>query len=541
MYNVSDNYKTNIYNPIRTLRAKCSLDGINLTDDENIQSISITRPFISGNKLIGGAASSQISVSALDPFNKLLNVNDGAELLVSLGVEDTGGSIEWVPFQTITIDTIERDEDARLSTFSGFDLMTKLDAVIWNQIDVTYPATLREIADAVASSVGLSISSDAFLLEGQIYTEDHQPNFSGNETGRQIIGWIAEASLSNAIVTRNGNIKFISVVPSSTAISNIDSSNYYEFKPKSTYGSINTLILGRVPQEDNIYREDSAAVLSNGVKELRINNNPFIDDRRETVIDILFEAINGLNIIPYSLDWRGNPALDPGDIISIENNESKSEIVLLGDTSLEYNGGLRSEITLEISSLTETDKSTSISTGEKFRAAEIKVDKVQGEITSLAQETDGEFSLIYAQIQQTADQILQTVSSSYLSKDDQNQIIQQAVSTAVKQTSDEIIFQFDKTIAEVNEVSGNLDAYKEEIREYIRFIGAMIELGKSNSRFKAQLSNESLSFLDGSTVVAQISNKAMMIIDAEIKNRLAVGNFVFLLRENGSLSLVWKG
>lgn len=301
MYATSMEFQNAIYGATRIVRAKATLGGLSITDDDCIQSVTITRPALA-DMLIGSALSAKVELTALDPSAQLSNIPDGSVLSVSLGVEkDESGVVEWVPFQPVTCDSVEYDPDSKTCTVSGFDDMTLLDAKTFAELEIVYPVTLRQIAEAAAAKVGLSLSPDLFFMEDQVYTEDEAPNLSGSETLRQVIAWAAEAALSNAIIGRDGVIQFISMIPTDAAAT-IDAKDYFEFESASQWGPVNTVVLGRLPQEDNVFREDSEAVAADGSKELRINDNPFLDGRREQVIDQYFGKVNGLKITPYKLD-----------------------------------------------------------------------------------------------------------------------------------------------------------------------------------------------------------------------------------------------
>ena len=83
------------------------------------------------------------------------------------------------------------------------------------------------------------------------------------------------------------------------------------------------------------------------------------------------------------------------------------------------------------------------------------------------------------------------------------------------------------------------------IEEYIRFRGALIELGKVGNAFTAEFSNEGLSFLENGQTIAYITNQSLVITNAEIRNRLSLGAaargwFDFIPRETGNLSIQWR-
>lgn len=69
-----------------------------------------------------------------------------------------------------------------------------------------------------------------------------------------------------------------------------------------------------------------------------------------------------------------------------------------------------------------------------------------------------------------------------------------------------------------------------------------IELGKEGNPFKVRITNTSVDFMDGSSKVAYVSNKALYIEKAIIKDELQIGEgsgFVWKRRSNGNMGLRW--
>ena len=133
------------------------------------------------------------------------------------------------------------------------------------------------------------------------------------------------------------------------------------------------------------------------------------------------------------------------------------------------------------------------------------------------------------------------------------------------QTEDGWTFSTAEIQASVNNVSENLnnltddlgstssavDVLKQavadlgEIAEYVK-IGTYenepcIELGESDSEFKMRITNTRILFMEGSNVVAHISNQSLHIKKAVIEDELQQGDFVWQIRSNGNLGLIWKG
>lgn len=537
MYTVTESFLSAVTAAQRMVRAKAVITRIDgseqpLSDENALKSISITRPLTANDALIGSAVSGKIECVVLDPDGSLSSISDGEKLSVWLGVESTGGP-EWVYFPEISLDTVSPDPDSHTVTLSGFDDMSRLERKTFSDLSLSYPITLRGIAEAAVQAVGLSLSEEDFLLQDQSYGEDDVPNLAGDETLREIIAWVAEAALSNAVIGRDGKVHFVPMIPAQTADCTVDAENYFTFLPDSAWGPINTLVLGRVPQEDNIYREDASAVAQNGTKELRINDNPFLDGRRDLVIDTLFSAANGLTIVPYTLDWRGNPAVDPGDTIQITDSKNGTALVMCGGTSMDFDGGLRFSTELSIKSFTETDKTKAESLRSSTRRTFLQVNKASQEIQALVSETD-DLGLKTANLSISLDGLMTQVQR-YEESTDADLSGMKTLISELQQTASELTLSFQtlqdsKADASALEtLTGAVKVGAENGIPYIELVTYTQETDEQGNPVQVQgdyslkITNGKVSFLQSASEVAYVSNAKLYITRAEITGDLTIG------------------
>ena len=145
-------------------------------------------------------------------------------------------------------------------------------------------------------------------------------------------------------------------------------------------------------------------------------------------------------------------------------------------------------------------------------------------------------------IDQTKAEILQTASETYATAESFSKL-----ETKVEQTAQQIEFRFSDANGRIQDVSDALSSNQKLLEEYIRFKGALMELGRSDSDFIAKLSNERLSFYEGSNEIAYISNNALNITDAQIRRRLSISyvdnageikyTYDWIVRSNGHITL----
>ena len=148
----------------------------------------------------------------------------------------------------------------------------------------------------------------------------------------------------------------------------------------------------------------------------------------------------------------------------------------------------------------------------------------------------------YSEISKSSEQIRLAVREDYISRSEMA-TIQQNFQSTITQNSSEIRMDF-STITD--ELKDNIATNQELLEEYIRFKGALIELGKVINAFTAELSNNELAFKENGQKIAYISNNSLVITNAEIRNKLSLGNetrgwFDFIPRSNGNLSIKWRG
>lgn len=140
-------------------------------------------------------------------------------------------------------------------------------------------------------------------------------------------------------------------------------------------------------------------------------------------------------------------------------------------------------------------------------------------------------------IKQTADAIKLEVSEQYATSDG----IQEMISTSMSQLSDSFEFLFTELSTKVDENDADAREQFSEIQKYIRFVDGDIILGETGNEITLRIENDRIAFLDGGAEVAYFSNKQLVVLDANFLNSLRIGNFAWVPRNNGNLSLVKVG
>ncbi len=372
MYNVSDDYLAYIGSSlVRSVHSKVEVDGVELEVKEYPKIEHVTQ------SMIGGFP---VRTCSFVVYNRNGNISlNGKEIAVSRGL-DINGVTHWVPMGLFTA----KDEDiiynstAKTIEFKGSDRAVRFDS-IHNEGDVTYPTTLGAYVKNVCSLCNVELESEDFTLYDLTISE--KPNFdTATTTDRELISRTAELGGCIAYITRDGKLRITQ--PNNTGII-IPRYRYASLSCEKTFGPVNSLVLARSPQQDNI--------IFNGEteegNEWKITNNPYIDLCREDVIETLYNCISGRTLIPFSIEgFIDDFIFDLNDVISVQKKDGTyfdATVLSIATTSR-----IKSTFSANTPTKTKTDNGLSGSLKETVKNLYLTVDYNKHQISSLVAKTE---------------------------------------------------------------------------------------------------------------------------------------------------------
>lgn len=121
----------------------------------------------------------------------------------------------------------------------------------------------------------------------------------------------------------------------------------------------------------------------------------------------------------------------------------------------------------------------------------------------------------------------------------------QATAEAIQKLLDELSKKLGSVDSTVTRLAGDI-SHAESSLEWVNVATyedePCIYLGETDSTFKLLITNTRLLFIDDTnTPLAEFTNQALSIKKAEIKEELRQGPFVWAVRSNGNMGLIWKG
>ena len=420
MITVSTDYKTAIKSEAKQMKAH--LGGADpITGDDDLVSIKITSS--------GSVCKSIMRQGEV----KFLGTHDylGDIVTLGIGVVVADGSTDWCEYGSFKVTKVNTTKGSDEVTLTLYDSM--YEALQAYALTPTYPITLKDLVDQICTALGWTLSSGSatfpnydFPIASELFTESKL-------TYRQILDQIAETA-GSIIYFNNADQLVIAPVSKTTLAETLDNHNLMTFSVEQKFGVVNSVVLSRSPQEDNIAEVDQESIDENGLTELKFVNNLIVDPDRETAITTIFTQLNDLYFYPFQATTEGLGYLQIGDRIKLKdpaNNEYESVIT---DVTVIVDGGIKETIKSVRPPTTSTNYNYAGIIGQIIKNTEIKVDKQEGEIESLVSDTSGLMTSVA---------LNSAAITSVASRVDQNETdiaaIDDSVST-LEQTADDLTF-----------------------------------------------------------------------------------------------------
>lgn len=372
MYNVSSNFKAAILNNARRIKAHITVNGEThdiqkCTLDSNIYSTE-TDAFI-GTFI---AKSGTVKINKQDS----LQLENGSFNLF-FGIQLNDETVENVPMGTMNV--YEKTSDTEYKFMDNKMLFNRT----FDTTKLSYPTTPLLAAQEACLQAGVELASTDFPNKN--LNIPSEVFFGYDATCADVIVAVAQASCTFAMINREDKLEFRWF---SEADFTVPLDNQYSFPVIETeYGPINSLVLAREPQNDNVYIQDQESIDQNGLTELKFSDNPFLDIDRYNSRTAVWNRINGFSYVPLTASTPGYFHLDCGDIINIQAEGGNYIELYVMNHTLEYSGGIKSIFSTPALSKNQINYSIASTVESRILKTELTVDKIQGEINSFIEET----------------------------------------------------------------------------------------------------------------------------------------------------------
>lgn len=340
MHTVTDAFNAACSAPGREITSKILFNGTTELAASEVQEISITEQFGSADgATIGAAFSSQCKV-VIYKQTPALQLS-GGNFTPSVGIM-VGGEAQYVQKGKYYIPSDGVEDSGKLwVTVTGYDRMAGLTEDYMPTI--TFPATPTQVLADVCKQA--SVTPPAVTMPSiQIAAP-----YTG--TLRQQLGWLAGLIGCNAKFDATGNLVFCWYTDGGLTIDR--DTQYMDGLTLTTDDAftIHSLLTGT----------DSNPI-SVGVGKGITTINPYMTAE---VAETVFAEINGKTMRPCTVKWRGNPAVEAGDIVSVIGGSGENLTAYVMELKTQIKGGMSSDLTCYGPS--DTDYATPSPSEQKFK------------------------------------------------------------------------------------------------------------------------------------------------------------------------------
>lgn len=402
MIAVSNNFKNAMKQPVKELDAFIKIDDNNqITSADDLISFKI-----SCEAGMCKTAMRKLEAKYLGEHNLL-----GEWVHVGYGVKLPNGTYEYLDYGSFLVTEITTSKDTETTSITGYDKMIS-SMTSYDVMDIEYPINLYDYTKQLCEDCNLELGNDSFITHNNWeITKELWENINGI-TYRDIFQQIAQVTGSTCMIGNDDKVYF---KPINQTGETITYDNLLKLKLEPVYGEINSVVLSRTPQEDNIYMRDEESITKNGLTEFKIENNEIVDKDRDNAMTPIYEALHGISYYPFEATTEGLGWYEIGDNFDVINDTNDVFNTTLFNLSISVDGGIKETLKTIADTKTQTQYQYATTIAKRVKNTEIIVDKQQQNIQSLVTDMYEENGIVhenFTKVYQDIDNIINSVQNT---------------------------------------------------------------------------------------------------------------------------------
>ena len=539
MYLVSADFANKIISNDRKFALKLTFGSSTEITGATIQNITVDEIVNSTDVLtIGCACSNKITINMINPPTNIDYDGVGFKASVELLISERPANYEPVPlgvFYGAVPETNNDFKNLKLTAYDGFCKMTgKYNATV--ESETTLQAVYDDLKTQLYENCGI-------VLKERVLPQYTISNFPYLDiTYTQAIGYVAGCLGEFARFDRNGELELAWYTDNGQVIDR--SQQYMGGFKRTTDKTLTITSLSTGTQYNPIVR-------GSGGNGTNINfENPYITD---AMADDIYNKINALEYTPCQVKWRGNPAIQAGDIVKVLDKDGAEHKVLIMSHTLKVGGGCNASIDCKGNTQTTSEFSNKFeSTSQKIERVYKTLEKSILDATNKISGNSGGYVVIHDTnndgkpdeilIMDVEDISLATkvwrwnkegLGYSYNPAGNAYNGPYRTAITADGQINADFI-----TTGTLNAERIAVETYDNEtglLTDYMHFENGTMVFGKGNSALKLKLENDQIAFYRDDTRIGLFSPNSFELENLT-NGKVRFQNFGFIPRATGNLS-----
>lgn len=376
----TEDFKNQIKKIGRELTSKISYvvdDVENILTSDDINSVNLS---YEGNVLKSVMRKLEIDVNSEIPVSTILKYEFGLKV---------NGEYEYINFGNFVVYSVEKQEDTNSYKIVCYDKMLYT-MVDYYQLPITYPITIKDYISSLCLNFNLGFKNidDEFVnfnkeIPNELYLDENGENIGF--TFRDVLDELAQVTASTICINENDELEIRYINDTGDTIDEEFLKNVnVNFGEK--FGKVNSIVLSRGGEGDNIYLRDEESVAINGLTELKIVENQIMNfNNRDEYLPAIFEKLNGLEYYINDFSSTGIVYYDICDRYNIKVGDNIYSCVMFNDEII-VTQGLEENVFTEMPEETQTDYTKADKTDRKVNQAYIIANKQKNQIELVTSE-----------------------------------------------------------------------------------------------------------------------------------------------------------
>lgn len=314
-----------------------------------------------------------------------VDIPRGTEINYKFGLK-VNGEYEYLDFGNYIVEKSTRKEDTRSYEIECYDAMIKT-MVDYEDMALVYPISIRDYLNEISAYFNLTFKNinDDFANYDKEIPDELYLGEDGSGLGytfRDVLDELAQVTASTICINNNNELE-VRYITDTEEIFDEEYLKDVNVTFGEKYGPINSVVLSRSGESDNVFLQDEESVANNGLCEVKIIDNQIMNDNnRADYLPSILERLNGLEYYLNDFSSTGITYLELCDKYYINIFGNTYTCVLFNDEIL-VTQGLQENIYTELPEETETDYKTSDTDDRKINKAFILVNKQNQTIEAL--------------------------------------------------------------------------------------------------------------------------------------------------------------
>ena len=340
-----------------------------------------------------------------------VEIPKGTVLNCQFGLKVNNG-YEYLNFGNYVVYDVEKQEDTKDYKITCYDKIL-YSMKSYESMNISYPIIIRNYINSICNKLGLTFKNinDEFANYDKEITTELYLDSEGNDLGytfRDVLDELAQVTASTICINESTDELEIRYINDTNDL--ID--EYYlkdvNVKFGEKYGPINSIVLSRASESDNVYLQDEDSIATNGLCEIKIKDNQIMNfnNRSDYLPDIL-KKLDGLEYYLNDFSSTGIAYYNLCDRYNIGIDNNTYSCIMFND-EFKITQGLEEIIHTELPEESETDYTKADKTDRKINQTYIIVDKQNQTIQSLVSEV-GDYSDRISTVEQDVESISQSI------------------------------------------------------------------------------------------------------------------------------------